>query len=140
MVDAPQKGRDYYTIFFNHLYIVPLYRRKIYNGHIILVFPLLTSFSYPHMVKKVLILGQIFEMEFWSIYSFWGSLNPKVIFLVIVVYVTSITQFQIWCPIFKSYVDPIWNFSWSSNKRSVYRGTQRNSNTVRPTLFKNAHC
>ena len=35
-----------------------------------------------HESEKALLFGQIFEIEFWSIYKFWSPLHPKITFLV----------------------------------------------------------
>ena len=96
------------------------------------------------MVEKVLFWGQIFKMEILMdlnvmrfpepenhIFSFWfvwlcvcyphSSEKKKLQ-----------QKHQIWYSTIASCTDATWNFSWRSDKNSVYRGTQKNSNTLRP--------
>ena len=82
---------------------------------------------------------------FWWIYTFWFPLNPKITFSMVCpcMSVSNITEKTNCSRNFKlsiirfffflfSYVDDTWNFSYSSDKNSVYKSTQKNSNALRP--------
>ena len=93
------------------------------------------TFSYLYMVEKVLFFSHIFGIKFlMDLHVLRATESENHIFSGWSVCVCLKNKVQqkprIWYSTFASYVDATWNFSWKSDKNSVYRGTQKNSNTL----------